>query len=543
MANLDYGNIKTDEMLNSLERRLKREYQQAAKETEKKLQKYLDGFEKRDAEKLELVKAGKLSQKDYEQWRVGQIATGKRWTAMRDTLSADMSHTNEIAAGIINGKMPDVYALNMNYGTFEVEKASQLDTSFTLYNREAVNKLAKEDKDLLPKASINHAKDIRYNRQQFQSHMIQGLLQGESIPNIARRLPRAVGETNLNGAIRRARTMTTGVENGGRLDAYKRAQDLGIEGQMEWIATLDDRTRHSHAILDGERVNVGETFSNGLEYAGDPSGDPEEVYNCRCRTQFVLKGFEDDVSDLTQRYSYIGDMSYDEWQEEHKQALTKGSAYNSKTIDKQYRNVVPMNEYDYWKNEKNVQQRYDDIKRLSGFDDKETQEVLEALSGNGENWNYDYDHTPQGWFYKADDKIRDRQNTEWAKQAKTIDDYIVAAPKYKGDIYRGMSLDQSVIDDLTVGGKFGETGRLSSWTSEKDVAQMFAEGRSEELGKTPVIIKTSNPSYGTPAAHLSMFGSDEQEVLVSNMHDVEYTISEIKKGNGIIEIILKERRR
>lgn len=318
MANLDYGNIKTDEMLKSLERRLKKEYQQAAQETEKKLKKYMEGFEKRDKEKLELVKAGKLSQKDYEQWRVGQIATGKRWKTLRDELATDMTKTNEIAAGIINGKMPDIYAFNFNYGTYEVEKAALVDTSFTLYNRDAVNQIVKEDKHLLPKASVKKGKDIGYNKKQFQSHMMQGLLQGESIPKIARRLPRAVGETNLNGAIRRARTMTTGAENNGRLQAYRRAEELGIEGQMEWRATIDGRTRHTHALMDGEMINVGETFTNGLEYPGDPSGDPEEVYNCRCRAQYVLKGFERDRSDLTQRFSDIGDMSYDEWQEEHR---------------------------------------------------------------------------------------------------------------------------------------------------------------------------------------------------------------------------------
>lgn len=324
MAKLDYGHIKTDEELKRLEKRLKKEYAQATKETEAKLKKYLETFEKQDKEMLELVKKGELSKQKYNKWRVEKIATGKRWTELRDRLSADMSHTNEIASGIINDKIPDIYAFNFNYGTYEVEKAALVDTSFTLYNRETVNQIVKENKHLLPKASVKKAKDIGYNKRQFQSHIMQGLLQGESIPKIAKRLPRAVGETNLNGAIRRARTMTMGVKNNGRLQAYKRAEELGIEGQMEWNATIDGRTRHTHALMDGERVNIGETFSNGLEYAGDPSGDPEEVYNCRCRTQFVLKGFEEDKSDLIQRYSDIGDMSYDEWQEEHRKALKNG---------------------------------------------------------------------------------------------------------------------------------------------------------------------------------------------------------------------------
>jgi uncharacterized protein with gpF-like domain len=49
-----------------------------------------------------------------------------------------------------------------------------------------------------------------------------------------------------------------------------------------WVATADDRTRESHAELDGEEVLVDEPFSNGLMCPADPTGEPEEVYNCRC---------------------------------------------------------------------------------------------------------------------------------------------------------------------------------------------------------------------------------------------------------------------
>lgn len=318
MAKLDYGNIKTDEMLNSLERRLKKEYKASADEVEELLTEYLEEFEEADSEKLEEVKQGKITEQEYKKWRTGLIAVGLGWRKVRDKAAKMMSETNDVSCTHINNYLPDVFAFNMNYGTYEVEMAVKLDTGFNMYNKKAVEQLQKSNKDLLPKASLRHAKDIQYNRKQFQSHMMQGLLRGESIPKIAKRLPRAVGETNLNGAIRRARTMTTGVENSGRLEAYHRAEDLGIQGEKMWMATIDGRTRHTHAMMDGETVGVDDTFSNGLEYAGDPSGADEEVYNCRCRTQYVLKDFERDASDLTSRYSDIDDMSYDEWQEEHR---------------------------------------------------------------------------------------------------------------------------------------------------------------------------------------------------------------------------------
>jgi HK97 family phage portal protein len=56
---------------------------------------------------------------------------------------------------------------------------------------------------------------------------------------------------------------------------------LGIERQ-EWTTAGDDVVREIHAVMDGEIVDRGDTFSNGLAYPSDPGGDPEEVINCRC---------------------------------------------------------------------------------------------------------------------------------------------------------------------------------------------------------------------------------------------------------------------
>ena len=109
----------------------------------------------------------------------------------------------------------------------------------------------------------------------------------------------------------------TGAENAGRLDSYKRAEDMGIEMEKMWVATLDRRTRHSHRVLDGEVQPTKEEFSNGCMYPGDPEGAPEEIYNCRCTMISQLKGFEKDISDLDLRHdSHLGDLTYDEWKEE-----------------------------------------------------------------------------------------------------------------------------------------------------------------------------------------------------------------------------------
>lgn len=301
---MDKAHEWTEGRIRALERRLGREYAQAAKEAKAALDDYLRRFRKKDSVWREWVeKAGDPAerakrQEEYEKWRMGQIAAGKRWKALKDRLAEEMRHANERAREIASGRMPEIYAENFNYGTWEVESGARLDTNFTLYDRAAVERIMRDDPDLLPppgkKASerIRAGLDKRWNRQQIQSAMLQGILQGESIPKLATRLANEVGDKNRKAAIRNARTMATGAENAGRVDSYKRAQAMGIDMEQEWLATLDNRTRHTHRAIDHERRPVGEKFSNGCRYPGDPSAPPAEIYNCRCSLRGIVAGLE-----------------------------------------------------------------------------------------------------------------------------------------------------------------------------------------------------------------------------------------------------------
>ena len=59
---------------------------------------------------------------------------------------------------------------------------------------------------------------------------------------------------------RYARTMMNGAENAGRNDSYIRANEMGIELEVTWLATLDERTRHSHRLLDRQTRPVDGCF-------------------------------------------------------------------------------------------------------------------------------------------------------------------------------------------------------------------------------------------------------------------------------------------
>lgn len=268
-----------DDLCSEMEKKIKKEYQQAHKEIAKKAEDYFKRFEKKDATWQKWVKEGKKTEQEYKAWRSGQMAMGQRWNDMRDVLATDLSNTDKIAASIMNDYIPEAYALGHNWGTYEVETGAKVDTSYTLYNRAAVEKLLKDDPSLLPKAKVDIPKDKVWSRRNLDSAITQGILQGESIPDIAKRLE-AVTDMNHKAALRNARTMTGSAENAGHYASYKRAENMGIELEKQWIATLDSRTRTSHRYLHGETQPMDEPFSNGLMYPKDPSGEPAEVYNC-----------------------------------------------------------------------------------------------------------------------------------------------------------------------------------------------------------------------------------------------------------------------
>ena len=337
----DYGHSETDKELEALLRRLEISYREARISLFEKIEKYMDQFAQEDAFKRALYDSGELSHEDYMAWRARKFAGTKQWRDMLDQLSDDMTHRNEIAASMINDTLPDVYALNHNFGTFEAEKGSGYDTTYTLYDKHTVARLLKGNPDLLPAPHVDIAKDKRWNQQQIQSALLQGLLQGESMSDIANRfneltpsktvedirnayrmtaeqIAKAIARKNAVAAMRNARTSVTGAENAGRIDSYKRAQGMGIKMRQQWMATLDGRTRDSHVALDGETQEVGKKFSNGCRYPGDPSGPGSEVYNCRCSVVAIVAG-ADPYDPHLRESAYLKEegLTYEDWKEQH----------------------------------------------------------------------------------------------------------------------------------------------------------------------------------------------------------------------------------
>lgn len=290
-------------------------YQQAQGDAQEALAKFLKRFEKEDAKRRKLVEKGEMTKAEYKAWRSGQILRSKQLSSTLDQVSQAMVNANQVAMAALCGKLPEVYAENANYSAFWVCKETGLAVGFDLVDSDTVQHMLTAGEALFMAPGVNVAKDKLWNRKLMASQLTQGVLLGESIPKMARRVQRVTG-SNYAAAVRTARTAVTGAENAGRVHSYKRAKDMGIKLQKEWLATLDGRTRHSHRQLDGQKIpnEDGAKFDNGCRYPGDPQGRYDEICNCRCTLVAAIEGV--DTSDA-ERWSRLPEgMTYEEWKNE-----------------------------------------------------------------------------------------------------------------------------------------------------------------------------------------------------------------------------------
>lgn len=103
---------------------------------------------------------------------------------------------------------------------------------------------------------------------------------GETRQQLVKRVEGVYANFDENRAKVIARTEVHGSTQKGNFEGSKQA---GSTIKI-WVSVMDDRTRDSHAYLDGEEVGINDEFSNGLKFAGDPSGEASETINCRCMT-------------------------------------------------------------------------------------------------------------------------------------------------------------------------------------------------------------------------------------------------------------------
>lgn len=576
---VDLGHAQTDEVLESLEERLAGVYSQAYEDVKKKADDYFARFAVKDKAKRDLVATGKLSKAEYSTWRRNQMLSGKRWTDLRDQLAQDLTNTNKIAAAMVRGELNEVFAINANYSEYLIENGMRMNYGFTLYDRNTVANLVMNDPDIIPwKPEVDVAADLRWNRQMITSHITQGILQGESIPNLSKRLLKTVNNDKV-AAVRTARTAVTSSQNAGRQMVYNKAKSMGLNLQKEWLATLDGRTRHDHGMADGQRVALDGKFVVGgykMEYPGDMSAPDWLVYNCRCTTITVEPDYITKGEEPRQTYS--------EWIEEKKKANQSGLGeeytgpdgivpFNKKLMDmdaslfgsvdvvnsniqseydrkfgsvkylhSQFPDEYPMVDYEAW-----LKMDYrDQVNSLPSFEsfrkyslDKEPWKYAESGSlVDGFN-RYNIGATPDG--YGKGKGMRLVFDEEFG-----LSRFIDTNPsiQYNGDtIYRGVKSSKSGINDLRKAMENGTPVSMrgpSSWSTKEYMAVDFTKYSLRGTSKSLPVVFVEEGNFkrqAMPFPYSSTGFQPQYEVLYSGTPS--FKVLRMEEKGGVTYVYVK----
>ena len=316
-----------------------------------------------------------------------QEALKKQINGILDTLNGDQFSTiseylaKSYESGFV-GAMYDIHGqgvpLIFPIDQDQVVQAVTLDTKLS---KPLYNKLG-EDVNLLKKRVANN--------------ISRGIAQGQSYSDIAKNI--AVGMVGnyarMNGgalynAMRITRTEAHRISQQAAYDALKKAKDNGADVVKQWDATLDKRTRPSHARVDGEIRELDEPFSNGLMKPGDPRGRAAEVINCRCqllqRAKCALD--VDELDELKDRAAYFGldkTANFEEFRRKYMPASIANSENSGIISASRYFNSSDIL-YEYSKK----------VKPIDGYEDIAIHGDWSGFSINDSNGNEIESYTPK----------------------------------------------------------------------------------------------------------------------------------------------------
>lgn len=412
----DKAHTKTDEKLEEMEKRLSAIYSRASKEIQQTADEYFSRFKAQDEKKRKLVEAGKLTEADYKKWRKNKILYGSRFKAMQEKCAQQLLKVNETAAAYINGELPEVYALNYNALEEAVDGVGGY--SFTLTDADTVRNLATTDGSLLPYKKLDPKKDVPWNMQKINAETLQGILQGESIDKIAKRIQN-VQAMNRNSAIRTARTIVTGAECKGRQDSYQRAQEDGIILRKYWLATYDKRAREWHreagnTYTEDKAIEIDDFFvvdGEKMLHPGDSmhGASGHNLYNCRCSIASKVIGFKKAQVQKAMGKEWSTEEEYREAQQKAKSAFEEYDRTFEERYQEERRKIEDSYGGNFMRQRINIRNNPDltdeqkeielaklqekrkkmnaDLEALSERFDKEREKVYERMTGT-----YDLDY-------------------------------------------------------------------------------------------------------------------------------------------------------
>ena len=324
----DTAHRLTDLKLEEMEKRLSAIYSRVEKTVQKKMADYAKTIDEKSAEMLQAYKDAETegekrkAKKAYIRF-YRQVVKSKEFAALSANVADDLYKANVEASAYINSQTPSIYALNYNY--INAEMAKDIDG----FKPQEITDTEAEEYSGYTKQTVDRKKDTAWNKDNLKKSVLAGSLLLLGAYAIMKRSANSAVEKSHNSASMHSEGMGTDAENKARLDGMYRASDIGVKVQKQWRATLDNRTRDSHRLLDSETIDLDATFDNGLKYPREPGGALSEICNCRCRLRYVtpytryetrsarlgeVRGsYKKDSSFRGTKSIEIENMSYAEW--------------------------------------------------------------------------------------------------------------------------------------------------------------------------------------------------------------------------------------
>lgn len=225
-------------------------------------------------------------------------------------------------------------ANNGYYGTFyALEGNESVQIDFGMLNENYIERLIEKKVagKTLSKRLYEHRTKLANT---VTNELLNGALKGHGYAVVAKNIGELT-EASYKQALRIARTEGGRVQSSAKQRSYKEAEEKGIELEKRWLSTLDEKTRHSHQVLDGQTVAVDDKF----EFSGYKAEGPKLFgvaaldINCRCTTIAIVNGMEPGLrkDNITKETIYY--KNYDEWNASKDTKINIGKKAYSDYVD------------------------------------------------------------------------------------------------------------------------------------------------------------------------------------------------------------------
>lgn len=241
-----------------------------------------------------------------------EMSKYNRLTSLFKSIAEELGNVTGYNARLIKKLTEEAYGAGFYHSAFEIESGTAAKINFGLLNHHAVRAAIENPISGLSLSEVlaNHSTAIK---QKIRQEITQGLVFGESYPQMAKRIKGAVN-FGYNRALTIARTEGGRARSMGQLSLYDEAEDEGIQLSRFWVATTDFRTRDSHQYMDGKKADKKGLFKfqSGRTTKGPHlSGIAKEDINCRCRVRVQIG----DIAPTVRRYpdGVFPYQTYEEW--------------------------------------------------------------------------------------------------------------------------------------------------------------------------------------------------------------------------------------